>query len=180
MPAAGATAASTYKIVLTAAEINYYATMKELGEHPCEVALVGAGLGDGFANKQELHVMNYGQAMKSKDKMNWEGGVKEEHQRMVKHKVWEAIPCEDMQQGNKIPTSTWAMKKKVDGTYHARLNARAYEQISGKHYDATSIAATVTSDMTICIVLMLLLMVSWYGKLLDVKGSFLHGEFEEG
>jgi hypothetical protein len=59
------------------------------------------------------------------------------------------------------------------------LNARGYEQIAGKHYNATYIAAPVTSDMTICIGI-ILLMVNWYGKLLDVKGAFLHGEFEEG
>jgi hypothetical protein len=48
------------------------------------------------------------------------------------------------------------------------------------HYDENSIAAPVTSDTTIRIVLTLLLMATWYGKLLDVKGAFLHGQFEEG
>jgi hypothetical protein len=52
--------------------------------------------------------------------------------------------------------------------------------VAGKHYDATSIAAPVTSDTTIRIVLTLLLMANWCGELLDVKGAFLHGEFEEG
>jgi hypothetical protein len=60
------------------------------------------------------------------------------------------------------------------------LNARWYEQVAGKHYDASSIAALGTSDTTIRIVLTLLLMANWYGELLDVKGAFLHGIFEEG
>jgi hypothetical protein len=72
------------------------------------------------------------------------------------------------------------MKKKTNGTYPARVNAHGYKQVTGKHYDESSIAAPVTSDTTICIVLTLLLMATWYGELLDVKGAFLHGEFEEG
>jgi hypothetical protein len=72
------------------------------------------------------------------------------------------------------------MKKKLNGTYRARLNARGFKQVAGKHYDATAIAAPVTSDTTIHIVLMLLLMANWYGELLDVEGAFPHGEFEEG
>jgi hypothetical protein len=51
--------------------------------------------------------------------------------------------------------------------------------VPGKHYDLNSIAATVTSDMTIRIVLTLLLLAKWYAKLIDIKGAFLHGEFEE-
>jgi hypothetical protein len=55
-----------------------------------------------------------------------------------------------------------------------------YEQFMGKHYDSNSITAPVTSHMTIHMVLTLLLMAGWYGELLDVKGTFLHGEFNEG
>jgi hypothetical protein len=81
MVPAGATVASTYVIALTATKQKYHATMKEIGEHPGEVAPVGAGLlGGGFVNTQELHVMKYGQAMETKDKASWEDGVAEEHQ----------------------------------------------------------------------------------------------------
>jgi hypothetical protein len=71
-------------------------------------------------------------------------------------------------------------KKKANGTFQARLNARGYEQVPGKHYDPNSIAAPVTSDVTIQIVLTLLLLAKWYAELIDVKGAFFHGEFEEG
>jgi hypothetical protein len=75
-----------YEIALTAAEVSYYATMKEMGEHPGEIACVGAGAGldGGFENTQELHVMKYKQAMAGMDKKSWEVGVKEEHNRMRK------------------------------------------------------------------------------------------------
>jgi hypothetical protein len=65
--------------------------MKTLGEHPGEFGCVGAGLGGGFLHMQELHIMKYKQAMESKDKENWAEGVREEHGRMQKHKVWEAV-----------------------------------------------------------------------------------------
>jgi hypothetical protein len=66
--AQGATAAANYEIALTAAEIQYYDTMKGLGENEGEYGCVsaglteyghvGAGLGGGFENTQELHVRN--------------------------------------------------------------------------------------------------------------------------
>jgi hypothetical protein len=154
--------------------------MKEMGEHPREIACVGTGIGGRFLNTHELHIMKYKQAMNTKDKKDCEEGVKEEHDRMLKHKVWEAVPRKAIPKGNKILTSTWAMKKKASGTYHARLNARGYGQVAGKHYEENLIAAQITSDTTIRIVLNILLMANWYGELLDVKGAFLHGEFEEG
>jgi hypothetical protein len=73
----------------------------------CEIACsVGAGLGGGFLNMQELRVMKFGHAMKTKDKEHWEEGVEEEHNKMLKHKVWEAVPCEAVPKGNKILMST--------------------------------------------------------------------------
>ena len=48
-----------YEIKLTEAEVKYYATMNEIGELAC----VGAGLGGGFDNTNELHVMKYHEAM---------------------------------------------------------------------------------------------------------------------
>jgi hypothetical protein len=92
-------------MLLTADERNYYVIMKaELGKHPCEIACVGAGLlGGGCLNTQELCVMKLGQAMKTKDKEeHWEEGVGEEHNKMLKYKVWEAVPCGAVPKGNKI------------------------------------------------------------------------------
>ena len=77
-------------------------------------------------------------------------------------------------------TSTWAMKKKANGTYRARLNAQGFEQVDGVHYDSHSISAPVTNDATIRIVLVMMIMAKWCGELLDIKGAFLHGDFENG
>ena len=52
-----------------------------------EIAGVGVGLGGGFYNTNELHVMKFKEAMK-KDPKSWTKAVDEEHNRMVKNKAW--------------------------------------------------------------------------------------------
>jgi hypothetical protein len=54
------------------------------------IACVGSGLVGGFENIKDLHVIKYKEAMKSKDKGNWDEAVFEEHERMVKRKVWKS------------------------------------------------------------------------------------------
>jgi hypothetical protein len=172
-----------YEIRLTRAEEQYYEAMLVLQEGefvPDEVNCVGAGIGGGFFNTKELHVMKSKQAMESKDAKQWERSVDEEHDRMIKHCVWQAILKRDIPRAVKIMTSTWAMKKKADGTFRARINARGYEQADGLHYDSHNISAPVTNDVTIRIVLTLMIMAAWIGEILDVKGAFLHSDFDEG
>ena len=66
----------------------------------------------------------------------------------------------------KVLTSTWVMKKKSNGTFRARVNARGYEQIEGIHYDVDTTALMVMAD--------------WYAEVVDMRGVFLHGKFKEG
>ena len=80
----------------------------------------------------------------------------------------------------KVLTSTWAMKKKSNGKFRARVNARGYEQVDGIHYDADSTAALVVNEITIRMVFVLMVMAGWYAEVVDVRGAFLHGKFEEG
>jgi hypothetical protein len=68
---AGWMAQTQYEIGLTQSETKYYDAMKEFpqGEYsPGEVACVGAGIGGGFANTKELHVMKFDEAMRGKEK----------------------------------------------------------------------------------------------------------------
>ena len=145
-----------------------------------ELGCVGAGIGGGFDHTSELHVMKFKQAMKSVDKENWEKAVDEEHERMVKHKVWQAVKRDNVPPNAKVLTSTWAMKKKSNGKFRARVNARGYEQIDGEHYNADSTAAPVVNEITIRLVFTLMVMAGWYAEVVDVRGAFLHGEFDEG
>jgi hypothetical protein len=175
--------ATGYEIALSQAEIQYYNEMKNFPEGefaPGEIACVGAGLGGGFENTNELHVMKYNAAMNGPDAKHWVIGVDEEHDRMEKHQVFESTPRENLPHNTKVMTSTWAMKKKANGAFRARLNARGYEQIDGVHYDENAKFAPVVSDATIHIVMILMIMAVWWSELLDVKGAFLHGIFEKG
>jgi hypothetical protein len=126
---------------------NYYAELAD--EDDDENGLVGAGLGGGFDVTTVLHVMKYKQGMKSDDKDAWMKLVDEEHQQVKDHQAWEAVPKDKVEVGRRVLTSTWAMKKKANGEFRARLNARGYEQVDGAHYDEDTKSAPVTNNTTI-------------------------------
>ncbi len=84
----------------------------------------------------------------------------------------------DLPAGMKIIDSVWAMKKKSNGTLHGQMNARGFKPVEGQHYDGTTISSPVTNSATIRIVLTLMIMASMLAHVVDVKGAFLHGEFE--
>jgi hypothetical protein len=87
--------------------------------------------------------MKYDEAMAGPDKDKWKQVVKEEHEHMIKTNVFKVVTYKDVPKGSKILTSTWAMKKKASGIYHAQINARGYEQVNGEHYDASQKSAPV-------------------------------------
>jgi hypothetical protein len=118
--------------------------------------------------------------MKGPDKDKWEKAVFEEHQRMAKNQFWRAVPKKDVPKNAKVMSSTWAMKKKSNGTYIARLNARGYEQVYGIHYDSSNISSPVTNDATIRIIMVLMIIFKWSAQLVDVKGAFSCGNFKDG
>ncbi|CAB9517815.1 unknown protein [Seminavis robusta] len=79
MEVGGATA--DYKIGLKATEERYYDAMERFPEAFGEVACVGAGIGGGFTNAHELHVLTYNEAMATGDKEEWQDAVEEEYQK---------------------------------------------------------------------------------------------------
>jgi hypothetical protein len=141
-----------------------------------ETAFVGAGIGGGFVDTTELHIMKYKEAMAGKDAKKWQKAVDEKHDHMLKHCVWQPVSAKKVPKGSKVLTSTWAMKKKANVTYRARINARGYKQVNCIHYDETATAAPVASEIVIRMVMML--MASWWAELLDVQGAFLTGEMD--
>ena len=145
-----------------------------------DVGLVGAGIGGGYSNTQELHVMKYNEAMATKDKDYWAKAVDEEYQRMMKYDVFTVIKHTDLPKDAKVLTTTWAMKKKPNGTFRARLVARGFEQENKIHYQDNDIAAPVVNDVTIKLAFVLQLLMGGYSQLVDVKGAFLTGNFEDG
>jgi Reverse transcriptase (RNA-dependent DNA polymerase) len=103
----------------------------------------------------ELKPLNYKQAMGGNDKGKWLESMDEEKGCFDKHKVVEVVQRSQVPEGTRIMTSTWACKKKSNGTYHARINLRGFLQVEGEHYDAHSISSPVVTIITIHIVLKL-------------------------
>jgi hypothetical protein len=172
----GASGYNKYSIGLIEAEQQSYKIMLESGEF----AFVGARLGGGFMNTSKLHVMKYKEAMASSDHDKWQQVLDEEHERMLKHNMWKPVLRKDVPEGTKILMSTWAMKKKANGTYCARMNARGYEQVNGEHYDKMMKgAAPVANKITIRMILVLIVMASGAASVIDINGAFLNGELDE-
>ena len=72
-----------------------------------------------------------------------------------------------------VMDSTWAMKKKASGVYHACLVARGFKQCAGVSYDPCDIMSPVVHEITVCIMLVLMIMSLWHAEVIDVKGIFL-------
>jgi Reverse transcriptase (RNA-dependent DNA polymerase) len=99
---------------------------------------------------------------------------------MMKHKVFVPVRKESLPPGTKLIDSTWAMKKKANGTHRARLAARGFKQEPGAHYNPDSTSSPVVSDVSVRILFVLAAMTGWPMHVMDVQGAFLHGEFEDG
>jgi hypothetical protein len=99
---------------------------------------------------------------------------------MVKSDVFEKVKLSEFPSDVKIINTTWAMKKKSNGTLCGRINARGFKQVEGQHYNALSISAPVTNGMTIELVLMLMLASGGIAHVVIVKGAFLYGKFDDG
>jgi hypothetical protein len=145
-----------------------------------EYVSIGAGIGGGFTNTQELKVMKYHEAINSPDSDPWKAEVKKEHGRIIHNKVFDPVSLSDLSKNEKVIDTTWAMKKKSSGILRGKVNVQGFKQIDGQHYDGTSISAPVTNAMTIKLALRWMLMCSEIAHVVDVKGAFLYGEFEDG
>ena len=180
----------TGKTVQFAAAQNYLGSLAELDNEEVdlnselanlyvEYANVGAGVGGGFENTNELKPMKYEQVINGPDAKAWRAEIDNEHDRMVKNSVFEPVKRKNLPPGMKVIDSTWACKKKSNGTLRGRLNARGFKQVEGKHYDGSSIHAPVTNPATIRIVMTLMLMAGWVSSVVNVEGEFLHGNIED-
>jgi uncharacterized membrane protein YbaN (DUF454 family) len=141
---------------------------------------VGVGIGEGILCTNELHVLKYKEAMRGTDQEHWTKTINEEYERMIGNKVWKLIKQNDLPTDAKLLLTTWAMKKKADGKYRARITARRCLQEDGVHYFSHSTAAPVANELIIKIVLTFLVLTTWKAQVIDVKGPFLKGHFTDG
>ena len=143
-----------------------------------EIIAAGTGIDGGFTDTHELKPMKHDEAMRTPDEPHWEKAVDKEHDRMVTKSVFKAIPKKDLPEGAKVLSTTWACKKKADGTHRARVNTRGFEQIDGIHCDENDKAAPAVSDITIRIFMVLIVMAAWFTQVVDVNGAFLLSDFK--
>ena len=139
-------------LALSVAEKEYFSTMEKIAslqEVNGEIAAVGAALGGGFSHTTKLKPMKFEEAMASADRASWKEAIKVEHKKMVKMKVWKRIKKNLVPKGAKILSTTWAMKKKSNGVFRARINAQGFEQVDGEHYESHDIAAPVSNERSI-------------------------------
>ena len=152
---------------ISAATSNYFASLAEIEEDEVlgfamvennyvEYTNVGAGVGGGFENTAELKPMKYDQAINGPEAEAWKAEIQNEPDRMVKkNKVFQEVHRKGLPPGAKPIDSTWACKKKSNGTLRARVNGRGFKQIPGQHYDSSSIHAPITNATSIHVILVL-------------------------
>ena len=111
----------------------------------------------------------------------WKKEVKREKERFDKNNALTPRKRSEIPEGITVMTSTWAMKKKSNGTFRARCNLRGFQQRDGEHYESSSISSPVTNATAVRIALtMLALCVGWIAIIVDVEGAFLQGEYTDG
>jgi hypothetical protein len=159
---------------------NEVKILQMLNDSVSEYIIVGAGVGGGFTKTNELCVMKYHEAINGPDNKKWKAKVKTEHGRMVKSCVFEKVKLSELPNEVKIINTTWAMKKKSNGTLCGGINDRGFKQVEGQHFDASSISAPITNGMTIKVVLMLILASGSIADKVNIKEAFLHGKFKDG
>ena len=98
---------------------------------------------------------------------------------MKKYTVWKPVASKEVPPESKIITSIWAMKRNDNENFLPIFNARVYNQVEGVQYDGSTIASPVMNETNIRAIVVLALMDGWLGKIVDLKGVLLHGEFEE-
>jgi hypothetical protein len=130
-------------------------------------------------NTNELRVMKYHEAINGPDSELWKAEVRKEHQRMVDSGVFKKVKICELPIEVKIIDTMWAMNKKSRGTLRGRGNVQGFKQVKGQHYDGSSISAPVTNGVTIRIASTLMLASGGIAHVVNVKGAFLYGKFED-
>ena len=147
--------------------------IKEIGEllEENKFGCIGTGIGSDIKNTNELKVLGFKETMASADKDDSKASVDHEHEWMLKNGAWEVVDCHNILQGADIIDSMWAMKKKANGEYHARLATRGFKQAQGKYVVYCNISSPVIHDITVHIMLVLVLMGNMIAHLVDVNGD---------
>lgn len=124
---------------------------------------------------QELKVLNYHEAMKTVNKRELQKAISVEHEKMKNCNVFKAVYKDNVPPGTNVVDYTWAMKIKPSGIFPARLVVQGFKQEEGHNYPKDDKSSPVITNMLITIVMVMIILASWYPCITDVEGTFLHG-----
>ena len=121
----------------------------------------------------------YDEAMLRDDKLKWEKAMQSEMDALHHNSTWELV---NLPTGKRALPCKWVYKLKVttnDGKpkYKARLVAKGFRQQQGVDFE--EIFSLVVKMATLCCVLTLAAREDMELVQMDVKTTFLHGDFHE-
>jgi hypothetical protein len=152
----------------------------KLVDFETEKLLVGAAIGEGIGHTGELQSVKCNIAMSGPEKVKWKKEIVEEHDRMIQNAVWISVKLNTLPSNIKPLSITWVMKKESRGDFRARITAQGFLQEEGVHYRSDVTAAPLANETNIKIILIMLTLAEWDGNVIDVKGAFLKGRFNNG
>ena len=106
--------------------------------------------------------------------------VMKEHANFVSRNAITAIHRRTVPRDVTVVGTTWAMKKKADGTYKARCNAQGFTQIHGQNHFNDNIASPTVSDVSVKLITGFMGVYSYTAHVVDAKGVFLLANFSDG
>jgi hypothetical protein len=89
--------------------------------------------------------LKYKEGIIGADQEHLTNAIYEEHERMIESKVWKRINQKDLPADAKLLLTTWAMKKKANDKYRARITVRGFLQEDGVYYFSHLTAASVAN-----------------------------------
>ena len=107
----------------------------------------------------------------------WRAAIHKEFRDMINRGVWRTIKRRDMPTGRRLVKNKWVFDIKRDGRFRARLVACGYSQVPGIDFQ-NSYAPTI-NDVTWRILLVLMVLRKYEGRVVDVETAFLYGELDE-
>ena len=103
--------------------------------------------------------------------------IRKEFHDMNDRKVCRKIKISEMPPDRRCLKNKWVFKIKRNGIFRARLVACGYSQIYGVYYMENY--APVMNNVTRRVLLIVMLLKKYDGKILDIEVAFLHGNLEE-
>jgi hypothetical protein len=92
---------------------NEVKVLQEFNDSLSEYLNIGAGIGGGFTNTNELQLMGYHEAINGPDGEKWKEEVRIEHGRMVQSGVFKRVKRSKLPSDVKVINTVWVMKRRA-------------------------------------------------------------------